>query len=161
MKINLNIFSPPKNTVVKINLNIFSPQKIRWWKYIQIYFSPQNTVVKINLNIFSPPPPKKKIGWGKIFKYFLFHTWSIVHFEFMSWWILHALLKDRGIYGVHVSEAQRIALYTKMMILRLRRRNVHLIAISSIIFVFGCSIIAYTGFFKKQHHGSEVRTRGI
>ena len=59
VKINLNIFSPPKhdvknifeyifsspppkkkNTVVKINLNIFSPQKIRCWKYIYIYFLP-------------------------------------------------------------------------------------------------------------------------
>ena len=54
-----------------------------------------------------------------------------------------------------------MTLYTKMMILRLQMRIVHLVAVASIIFVFGCSIIAYTGFFKKQHHGSEVRTRGI
>ena len=75
---------------MKIYLNIFSPNKIRWWKYIQIYFlptkyggenifkyifSPEKTVVKIYLNIFSPP---KIRWWKKIFKYFLFHTWSIV-----------------------------------------------------------------------------------
>ena len=66
----------PFSTVVgkKIYLNIFSPPKIRWRKYIQIYFLPpkyggenifkyifsqKNTVVKIYLNIFSP----KKIRW--------------------------------------------------------------------------------------------------
>ena len=46
-------------------LNIFSPPYFGGRKYIQIYF-------------LSPPPPQKKNGGEKIFKYFLFHTWSIV-----------------------------------------------------------------------------------